>query len=75
MLGIVIASQLRDRVRPPSPCEGLRHQIERLSYEMAGLHDGTRSRIDAVGRDVAAIGRDIESMDRDIGVIRARVGT
>jgi len=61
---------------PPkvNPCDGLRQQVERLSYEMHGLHDGTRARIDAVGRDTAAIGRDIESIDRELGLIRGRVG-
>jgi hypothetical protein len=73
MLGIVIASQFRDRGKAPHPCEGLHAEIARLSAQMQGFEDGTTSRLQTIGNEVTSIGRDLMHMNRDIEAIRNRV--
>jgi hypothetical protein len=72
MLGIVIASQLRDKRKAPHPCEGLRSEVARLSAQMQGFEDGTTSRLQTVSNEVTSIGRDLMHMARDIDHIRNR---
>jgi hypothetical protein len=73
MLGIVIASQFRDKARKPHPCEGLHAEIARLSSQMAGFEDGTTARLQTIGNEVTSIGRDLMHMNRDVEAIRNRV--
>lgn len=72
MLGIVIASQFRDRRKAPNPCKGLHAQIERLSAQMHGFEDGTTARLVVIGNEVTSIGRDLMHMARDVDAIRNR---